>query len=84
MLSLTYTVRARKDLRGLPATDRQRIMDRLKAYAGAPEAAGQDVVPLAGTPGGYRLRSGDWRALFTISGDDMTVYRIGHRREIYR
>ncbi|MGH7110750.1 MAG: type II toxin-antitoxin system RelE family toxin [Stellaceae bacterium] len=84
MLSLTFTVRARKDLRGLPIADRQRIADRLKAYAATPDAAGHDAVPLAGTPGGFRLRSGDWRALFMLSGEEMTVYRVGHRREIYR
>jgi mRNA interferase RelE/StbE len=84
MLSLVFTAPARKDLRGLPVADRHRIMERLNAYAAAPEAAGVDVVPLQGTPGGFRLRSGDWRALFTASGDEITVYRVGHRREIYR
>lgn len=84
MLSLTFTARARKDLRGLPSADRRRIMERLKAHAAAPDAAGQDVIPLAGTPGGFRLRSGDWRALFTISGEEVTVYRVGHCREVYR
>ena len=41
-------------------------------------------MPLKGTPGGFRLRSGDWRALFTVSGVEMRVYRIGRRREVYR
>ena len=40
--------------------------------------------PLAGEPEGFRLRAGDWRALFTLSGAEMTVYRIRHRREAYR
>ncbi len=35
---------------------------------------------------GFRLRKGDWRVLYTI--DDslklVRVYRIGHRREVYR
>jgi mRNA interferase RelE/StbE len=84
MLSLVFTTRARRDLRSLPAVDRQRMTDRLKAYAAAPDAAGHDVVRLAGKPEGFRLRSGDWRALFTVSGDEMKVYRVGHRREIYR
>ena len=45
---------------------------------------GRTSAPLKGTPGDFRLRSGDWRALFTVSRDEMTVYRIGHRREVYR
>jgi mRNA-degrading endonuclease RelE of RelBE toxin-antitoxin system len=84
MLSFVYTRRAIRDLAGLPAADRTRIRERLKAYAAAPDAAGQDVKPLKGAPGDFRLRSGDWRALSTVSGAEMTVYRIGHRREVYR
>jgi len=84
MLSLAYTRRALKDLAELPAADSKRIRERLKAYAAAPDAVGQDVTPLKGVAGDFRLRSGDWRALFTVSGDEMIVYRIGHRREVYR
>ena len=84
MLSLSYTRTALKDLRGVPAADRVRVMERLDAYAADPAAPGQDVVPLAGVPGGFRLRVGTWRALFTVLGDGMEVYRIRHRREAYR
>ena len=84
MLSLTYSRRALKDLRTLPGVDRLRILDRLEAYAAEPEAPGHDVLPLAGQPGDYRLRFGDWRALFTLTEAEMTVYRIRHRREAYR
>jgi mRNA-degrading endonuclease RelE of RelBE toxin-antitoxin system len=84
VLSLTYTRRALRDLAALPAADGARMRERLKAHAAAPEASGQDVTPLRGTPGSFRLRSGDWRALFTVGGGAMTVYRIGHRQEVYR
>lgn len=84
MLSLVYTRRAIRELARLPAADRKRIRERLNAYAAVPGAAGQDVEPLKGASGDFRLRSGDWRALFTVSRDEMTVYRIGHRREVYR
>ena len=84
MLSLVYTRRAVKDLAQLPAADSKRIRERLKAYAASPDAAGQDVTPLKGVARDFRLRNGDWRALFTVSGDAMTVYRIRHRREAYR
>ena len=84
MLSLVYTRRALRDLAGLPAADGKRMRERLNAYAAAPDAAGQNVEPLKGAPGDFRLRAGDWRALFTVSRDEMTVYRIGHRREVYR
>ncbi len=84
MVSLTFSRSARRDLRGIPAGDRERLLDRLDAYAADPEAPGHNVRPLAGQPGGFRLRSGDWRALFTLTAAEMTVYRIRHRREAYR
>jgi mRNA interferase RelE/StbE len=38
------------------------------------------------TGGGYRLRVGDWRVLFTLDGTVLrvTVVRVAHRREVYR
>ena len=75
-LALSYTRTALKDLRGLPATDRTRTMERLDAYAADPAAPGQNVVKLAGVVGGFRPRVGLWRALFTVTGDGMVVSRI--------
>jgi mRNA interferase RelE/StbE len=83
-LELTFTRRAVKDLRALPAADRRRILERLERHALEPDGAGQDVVRLAGTPDGYRLRAGDWRALFCVRGSVMEVQRVLHRREAYR
>lgn len=32
----------------------------------------------------YRLRVGDYRVLFEIENNSIIVYRIRHRREVYR
>ena len=82
-LDLTYRRRAIKDLRRLPSVDRDRAIARLKAYAEAPDAAHHDVIHLVGTPH-FRLRVGDWRVVFEVSGGRLDVVRIGHRREVYR
>jgi mRNA interferase RelE/StbE len=44
---------------------------------GAKRLVGQD---------GYRLRQGDYRILYTVDDQALAirVYRIGHRRDIYR
>ncbi|MDO9579382.1 MAG: type II toxin-antitoxin system RelE/ParE family toxin [Bacteroidales bacterium] len=34
--------------------------------------------------GGYRFRSGDYRVIFDIEGNDIVVLRAGHRKEIYK
>jgi len=41
-----------------------------------------DVKALKGAAG-MRLRSGDWRVLFTIKGNTITIHAVGHRRDIY-
>jgi mRNA interferase RelE/StbE len=41
-----------------------------------------DAKALKGAPG-MRLRSGDWRVLFTMKGDIITIHAVGHRRDIY-
>jgi mRNA interferase RelE/StbE len=44
-----------------------------------------NVKALQGQPG-YRLRVGDWRVIYTLQDEVLTVLiiRIAHRREAYR
>ena len=39
-----------------------------------------------GTRDGYRVRVGDYRALYLVDEEaqEVTVYRVAHRREVYR
>ena len=32
----------------------------------------------------YRMRAGNYRALFEVEGDRIIVYRIKHRKDVYR
>jgi mRNA-degrading endonuclease RelE of RelBE toxin-antitoxin system len=41
-----------------------------------------DVKALKGVAG-MRLRAGDWRVLFTVKGNTITIHAVGHRRDIY-
>jgi len=45
--------------------------------AGCAELSGQDK---------YRLRQSDYRILYSVddSGSEVTVVKIGHRRDVYR
>ena len=52
---------------------------KLTAFA---ETGIGDVKALKGAAG-MRLRSGDWRVLFTMKANTITVHAVGHRREIY-
>ena len=74
---------AAKELEVLPKKDRQRMAARIQALAtdprpkGCEQLAGQDL---------YRVRQGNYRILYTINGAALLVviYKIGHRREVYR
>lgn len=68
----------------MPKADARRLRDRLEAIAAAPATQHPNVRPLVGYPGSFRLRQGDWRAVFSIEGDDVVVDRVAHRREVYR
>jgi mRNA interferase RelE/StbE len=74
---------AEKELNKLPTSIRDRITDRLLTLEENPRPFG--VKKLHGQES-YRLRVGDYRVLFTI--DDatrtITVFGVGHRREVYR
>jgi mRNA interferase RelE/StbE len=73
-----------KQLAGLPRADAVRLLERLQRIAAAPHLRHPSFVPLSGEPGSYRLRQGQWRAVFSIEDGDVIVDRVAHRREVYR
>ncbi len=60
---------------------RARLEAKLKDFA---ETGQGDVKKLKGFKNKYRLRVGDYRVLFELEKDIISVYAFGHRREIYR
>jgi mRNA interferase RelE/StbE len=82
-----YSVRilrvALKDIEDLPRDYTRLVSEHIEQLAENPRPVG--VVKLQGD-GGYRIRVGVYRVLYDI--DDKTqeviVYRIRHRREVYR
>ena len=77
-MQVTYSKTAVKNLRKMPAKDRAALMDKLDTYA----ETGQGNVKKLQSRAGFRLRHGQWRALFEINGD-LLVVRVAHRREAY-
>lgn len=75
--------RARRELLDLPRAMQRRIADILDDLSHHPRPSG--TKKLTGQEG-YRVRSGDYRVLYTIDDHKrlVRIYRIGHRREIYR
>ena len=85
---MSYTLRyhprvADQDLKTIPAEARRRIARAIDArLTTAPERFG---VPLAGPLRGYwKLRVGDYRVVFKITGTaDVLILTILHRKHVY-
>ncbi len=73
-----------KGLTKLPKADAKRLLDSLRAVAAAPDVRQSFVTEMVGQPGVWRLRKGDWRAVYRVVNGDVVVDRIMHRREAYR
>ena len=82
-----YTVllerNAERALHDLPKSDVKLISESLDALESDPRPPGAKKLL---KQEGYRIRKGKYRVLFTVddSARLVRVYRIGHRRDIYR
>ena len=64
--------------------DRRRIVAKIDDLASDPRPHGSEK--LTGYEDRYRVRQGDFHLVYLIDEKDriVTVFKIGHRREIYR
>lgn len=72
-----------KDAAKAPIATVLAMVEAVGRYAESPVAA-VDVKALTGHPGSYRIRKGDWRLVFTIADDVLTIVRIAPRGSVYR
>ena len=64
--------------------DRQRIVKRIQALAQDPRGQGSEK--LAGYADRYRVRQGRFRIIYLIDDrrSEVTIFKVGHRKEVYR
>ncbi len=74
---------AQRDLERLLMRDYQAMLDAIRALGQNPRPAGCKKLR---EREGWRIQSGDYRALYVIddAGQTVTVFRVKHRREAYR
>ncbi|MCL5999563.1 MAG: type II toxin-antitoxin system RelE/ParE family toxin [Chloroflexi bacterium] len=74
---------AERDIRKLPREIQARVTVRIEALKTNPRP--HDVKKLEASDE-YRIRVGDYRVVYTIDDDivTITIVRVGHRREVYR
>ncbi|MGH7729047.1 MAG: type II toxin-antitoxin system RelE family toxin [Vulcanimicrobiaceae bacterium] len=77
-----YTRAARRDLKNVPPNAARMLVAALDAFAAGGES---DIKKLRGYPlPRWRLRAGNYRAIFDLQPERVLVERIGYRRDIYR
>jgi mRNA interferase RelE/StbE len=80
-MRVELTPEAQDEFASLPSTIKARVTDVLVRLQSWPEVSG--AKPMRGEfKGHYRIRTGDWRVLFTVLGA-VIVVRIAHRSTIY-
>ena len=64
--------------------DRQRIVQRIQALARDCRPQGSEK--LAGYADRYRVRQGNYRIIYLVDDElrEVTIFRIGHRKDVYR
>jgi mRNA interferase RelE/StbE len=73
---------ARSELRAVDEESALRILRALTRYG---ESGEGDIKALSGEWDGYfRLRVGDFRVIFQMVPEEITVLRVRHRSEVYR
>ena len=84
MYQIKYKKSVDKELRIIPAQTRKLIASKILRLANEPRPNG--VSKIRGSDNLYRLRSGEYRVIYRIEDNDLTILiiKIGHRREIYQ
>ena len=84
MFTVTYSKRALKAMRRLPANKARLIKAKLCELAVDPEQM-RNVKKLTNHPG-YRLRVGDWRVIYVVEHEELrvVVIDVASRGEAYR
>ncbi len=79
---VSYKASVEKDLRRIDRTTADRLTGTLEKKLGGNPNIG---TPLAGAYRGlYRLRSGDYRIIYSKVPGGVLILRIAHRKNVYR
>ncbi len=82
--SVIWTPKAKKQLKSLPSSVLKPLLSAVNALADNPYPQG--CRKLVGYENSYRIRQGDYRAVYRVENQRLIVMvvRVGHRKEVYR
>ena len=72
-----------RELEDISKKELQKIVNKIKTLSSDPRPEGSKKLSHREQ---YRLRQGNYRIIYSIQDDDLTVHiiKVGHRKEIYR
>ena len=80
-MRFSFTPEAKAHLRAIDRTAALRILETIARYGATGTG---DVEPMHGEwQGSFRLRIGDFRAIFRPVADGLEILTIGHRSSVY-
>ena len=84
MTTIEFTSKARRNIRKISPTVRQRILTKLKWYASQPDPLrfADSVTDAVGKA--HRFRVGDYRIIFDWEDGKIVVTEVGPRDTVYR
>ncbi len=78
---ILYKSSVGRDLKKISPRDKERILRQVKTTLGENPRVGE---PLHGEfEGLYKLRVGDYRVIYALTGQDVLVLRVRHRGKAY-
>lgn len=83
---IEFTKSAKKEFDSLSTELQEKVLEALSFLSRNPFSDLLRVKRLKGAPSLYRLRIGDYRVVYEVRGNALTivVIKIGHRKEVYR
>ena len=80
MYNLEWKEHAQRNIEGLDEATAKRILKKIEELPENPFS--KDIKRLKGS-NDFRLRVGDYRIMFSIEKNIITILKIGHRKNIY-
>jgi len=82
MAQVALTIEAAEQFANLPRAIQPRINNVIVRLTDWPKVSG--AKPLKGDlAGNFRIRTGDYRIVFRVAGEKVTVWKIGDRKDVY-
>jgi len=75
MFKIEYSRESRKTLKSIPRNVARTITGKIEQLASDPFAQNNNIKKLEGRPG-FRLRVGDWRVIYTVENDSVTIFVV--------